>query len=88
VALPIAKAADLAKSMASKGVMGSISMGEPKEMDDGMQDDKDSMDMPDHIKPVIEDIDKLVPGLGSLMHELCEKMMSADEEQDKEDMEE
>jgi hypothetical protein len=74
--LPIAKAADLAKSMA-KGV--GVSMGEPKDMSD---------DVPDHIKPVLDDIDALVPGLGKLMMELCEKMKEDDSYQDKEDMEE
>lgn len=80
MALPMAKAADLAKSMASKGVMGSISMGEPHDMpaeDEGTSDDE--------LKPVLADIDALVPGLGKLMMELCEKMKAADEYQD-EDM--
>ena len=85
MALPIKKAADLAKDMASKGVMGSISMGEPK--DDGEMPEDDGMDAPDHVKPVLADIDALVPGLGKLMLELCEKMKADDQEQDKEDTE-
>ena len=74
--LPISKAADLAKTMASKGVMGSISMGEPKDEEDQPSDEMDAV--PEQLKPVLADIDALVPGLGKLMLELCEKMKAED----------
>jgi hypothetical protein len=81
MALPIAAAADLAKDMASKGIAGSISMGEPKEEDD------DAKDADEQIKPVLDDIDAMVPGLGKLMLELCDKLLSMDKEQDAQDLE-
>ena len=79
MALPVSKAADLAKDMAKKGLVGSISMEKP-----------DEMDMPEKsgdLEPILADIDKRVPGLGALVHELVERLQAGDEKQDEDMME-
>lgn len=79
MALPVEKAADLAKDMAKKGIMGSISMAKPesKSKDEEMEADGEDMPEPD-VEMVLKDIDALVPGLGTLVHELIEKCMAKD----------
>lgn len=71
MALPIGKAADLAKDMAKKGLVGSISMGKPKAAE--------PPDLPSEAEeddPVMQDIDDLVPGLASLIRELVDKCLA------------
>ena len=72
MALPVAKAKSLASDMAKKGLIGSISMSDPKEGEEMEGDDAPMDDM----QPVMDDIDAMVPGLGKLVLELCEKCMA------------
>lgn len=85
MALPVSAAASLAADMAKKGISGSISMGEPKKhmgsgdlMGEAPEKDDPMSDVPEDVKPVIADIDAMMPGLGKLMLELCEKLMNKD----------
>lgn len=87
MALPVKKAAELAKDMASKGLIGSISMAKPEDKPEDMSEDEPKEDM-DGIEAICADMDHLCPGMGKLMMELCERLQSQDKEQDEEDMRE
>lgn len=80
---PIKKALDLAASMKKAGMVGEIAMGKPKEMDEPEMDDKSDSDS---YQDILADMDHLVPGLGSLMQELCDRLESKDKEQDMHDL--
>lgn len=85
MALPIAKATALAKDMAKRGIPGSISMGEPKHMGSGDEMDESPEKEPDgDLENIIKEIDEASgkPGLGRLIHELCERCAAEYEEEE------
>lgn len=78
MALPVAKAASLAKDMQKNGLVGSIAMGKP--MDEHQEPDGDEPEGMDDLSAVMKDIDMKVPGLGKLIQEMVERCMSKKEE--------
>jgi hypothetical protein len=88
MALPIAKAADLAKDMAKKGIAGKISMGEPKddvgssgsEMDEAPEKDAADHDMEAIAGDILSCIDKGdKAGLAKFLQEMCERCAPGEE---------
>jgi hypothetical protein len=99
MALPVRKAMDLAKDMKSKGILGSIEMGEPEnasnkgehmgsgdEMDESPEKEGDSpmMGIASDMIDAMESKD--ASALASLLQELVDRIQSEDKEQDSEDM--
>ena len=87
MALPISMASKLAKEMESKGISGSISMGEPKHMGSGdAMDEHPEKEPVDELESIVKDIDEASksPGLGHLILELCERCAAKAESEEEE----
>lgn len=82
MALPVKAAASLAKDMASKSLItGPPSAPAETEEDKNMPAD----DADDGMSALLDEADKLVPGLGDLLQEFADRIKGDDKEQDEED---